>query len=92
VVVGLAVFAAGAGLATLVRPFLIQALFGTTRIGYLNGRLAQAQQLARAAGPVTAAVAATAVTYRALFMVFAAAFCLLALAAARLHRRSLSPV
>jgi hypothetical protein len=88
VVAGLALFAGGAGLATLVRPYLIQALFGTTRIGYLNGRLAQVQQLARAAGPVTAALAATAVTYSALFIVFAAIFCLFSLGAVHLHRRS----
>jgi hypothetical protein len=61
---GIAVFAVGSGLTTLVRPCLVQTVFEGHESGYLNGRLAQAQQFARAAGPVLAAWAVTAVSYR----------------------------
>ncbi len=51
---GFAMFAGGAGLATLVRPYLVQTEFSLGRAGYLNGLLARAQQLARAAAPILA--------------------------------------
>ena len=76
--VGIAVFAVGSGLTTLVRPYLVHSLFEGHETGYLNGRLAQAQQLARAAGPVLAAWAVTAITYGALLAVLGAAFAALA--------------
>lgn len=85
VFIGLALFAAGAGLTTLVRPYLVQTMFERHRAGYLNGRLAQAQQLARAAGPVVAAAVASASSYRAVLAVFGAGFALLALGASALH-------
>jgi MFS family permease len=79
-VVGIAaalmVFAGGAGLSTLARPHFTQTSFGVGRAGYLNGRLARWQQLARAAGPIGAAVLASGAGYGAvlggLAMVFAA--------------------
>ena len=75
VAVALMVFAAGAGLATLARPHFTQTWFGVDRSGTLNGRLARWQQLARAAGPIGAAVLASGVGYGAVLgglgMVFA---------------------
>lgn len=61
--VGLALFAIGSGLTTLVRPYLAHTLFESSQAGYLNGRVVQAQQIARAAGPVLAAWAVTSVSY-----------------------------
>ena len=72
--VGIAVFAVGSGLTTLVRPYLVLAVFEGHETGYINGRLAQAQQLARAAGPVLVAWAATVVSYSAALAVFGVAF------------------
>jgi hypothetical protein len=71
---GIAVFALGSGLTTLVRPYLVHAVFEGHEAGYINGRLAQAQQLARAAGPVLVAWAATVVSYSAALAVVGAAF------------------
>lgn len=50
-----AIFAMGAGLTTLARPQLVQTLFTVPRAGYLNGRIARAQQIGRACGPVSIA-------------------------------------
>jgi hypothetical protein len=72
--VGIAVFAVGSGLTTLVRPYLIHTVFEGHETGYLNGRLAQAQQVARAAGPVLAAWAVTMVSYSAVLAVLGVAF------------------
>ena len=72
--VGIAVFAVGSGLTTLVRPYLVHTVFEGHEVGYLNGRLAQAQQLARAAGPVLAALAVTVVSYSAVLALFGVAF------------------
>ena len=77
--VGIAFFAAGSGLTTLVRPYLVHAVFGGHGPGYMNGRLAQAQQLARAAGPVLAAWAVTLVSYSAVLAILGVAFGVLAL-------------
>jgi MFS family permease len=63
--VGIAVFAVGSGLTTLVRPYLVHAIFDGYETGYLNGRIAQAQQLARAAGPVLAGWVVMTVSYSA---------------------------
>lgn len=60
VVAGVAVFAAGSGLTTLARPFLVQGRFALDVAGLVNGRLARAQQLTRAAGPAMASLAASA--------------------------------
>jgi hypothetical protein len=55
---GVATFAAGAGLTALARPYLVQGRFALEHAGLVNGRLARAQQLARAAGPIAASAAA----------------------------------
>jgi MFS family permease len=72
--VGIAVFAVGSGLTTLVRPYLVHTVFEGHETGYLNGRLAQAQQVARAAGPVLAAWAVTAITYSTVLAILGLAF------------------
>ena len=77
--VGLALFAVGSGLTTLVRPYLVDTVSGGHETGHLNGRLAQAQQVARAAGPVLAAWAATAVSYSAVLGVLGVTFAGLAI-------------
>jgi MFS family permease len=77
---GIMVFALGAGLTTLVRPHLIQALVGNESGGYLNGRIARHQQLARAAGPLAIAWLAGPVGYATVFAVIAGAFTVVALA------------
>jgi predicted MFS family arabinose efflux permease len=51
---GVTTFALGAGVNTLVRPQLVQVMYGLRRAGYINGILARTQNLARAGGPVVA--------------------------------------
>lgn len=80
---GIALFAGGAGLTTLVRPYLVHAVFGDGVAGYLNGRLAQAQQLARAGGPVLVASLAAAAGYGPVLALLGVVFALLAVAATR---------
>ena len=77
---GIAVFALGAGLMTLIRPHLVQTVFSMERAGYLNGLVARSQQLARAAGPVLAVGVASVVGYGAVFGAFASALAVLAIA------------
>jgi MFS family permease len=72
--VGIGLFAVGSGLTTLVRPFLVHTVFEGHETAYLNGRLAQAQQVARAAGPVLAAWAVTMVSYSAVLALLGVAF------------------
>ena len=74
------VFALGAGLTTLVRPHLIQTMFGTRSGGHLNGRIARQQQLARAAGPLAVAWLAGPVGYATVFTVIGGTFAVIALA------------
>ena len=73
-------FALGGGLATLVRPHLVQTLFDNRLGGYLNGRIARHQQLARAAGPLAVAWLAGLVGYATVFAMIAGAFTVVALA------------
>jgi hypothetical protein len=80
VAVGIMVFAAGAGLTTLVRPHLVQTMFSLEAAGYLNGRLARWQQLARAGGPILVAWLATVVGYGVVFGVLGVLFVVLGLA------------
>jgi MFS family permease len=82
IAVGTMTLALGAGVTTLVRPHLIHTTFSADSAGYLNGRLARAQQLARAAGPLALASLAGAVSYGAVFAVLALMFAGLALASA----------
>jgi MFS family permease len=77
---GTMMFALGAGLTTLVRPHLIQTLFSNRSGGYLNGRIARHQQLARAAGPLVIAWFAGLVGYSTVFGVIAGTFTVVALA------------
>jgi hypothetical protein len=77
---GIAIYATGAGQTTLVRPYLVQTLFTIERSGYLNGVLARAQQLARAAGPVAAVSIGSGLGYGALFAIFGLSFTALTVA------------
>jgi hypothetical protein len=74
---GVMVFAAGAGLTTLARPYWVLQSIGVERAGRANGIIARAQQVARAAGPVAAAALAESTGYGVVF----AALALLLLAA-----------
>lgn len=58
--IGVVVFAGGAGLTTLARPYLVLHVYGADQSGRVNGVIARGQQLARAAGPVSAAAFASA--------------------------------
>ena len=69
---GVIVFAGGAGLTTLARPYLVLHVYGADRAGEINGVIARGQQLARAAGPVSAAALATSVGYSFVFAALAA--------------------
>lgn len=64
---GVAVFASGAGLTTLARPYLVLQVYGLEHAGAVNGVIARGQQLARAAGPVSAAALATVSGYGLVF-------------------------
>jgi hypothetical protein len=77
---GITLFALGAGLTTLVRPHLIQTIFSPERGGYLNGRIAGRQQLARASGPILVAWLASVFGYGAVFAGLGATFVILGLA------------
>ncbi|HET9484752.1 MAG TPA: hypothetical protein VFO79_12405, partial [Xanthomonadales bacterium] len=54
---GVALFALGAGMHTLARPWLVPALFGVAASGRVNGSIARAQGYARAAAPFAGAAA-----------------------------------
>lgn len=71
-VVGVILFAAGAGLTTLARPYWVLHSYGADRAGHANGVIARAQQLSRAAGPVAAAAAAGHTGYPVVFAVLGA--------------------
>ena len=64
---GVALFASGAGLTTLARPYLVLHAYGVERAGQINGVIARGQQLARAAGPVSAAALADVTGYGKVF-------------------------
>jgi MFS family permease len=78
---GVLLFAAGAGLTTLARPFLVLDRYGAERSGYANGVIARGQQLARAAGPIVAAALAESTGYGVVFAVLAAILVIAALMA-----------
>ena len=69
--IGVLTFAGGAGLTTLARPYLVLHLYGAERGGYANGVIARGQQLARAAGPVSAAAFAGVTGYSRVFATLA---------------------
>jgi predicted MFS family arabinose efflux permease len=64
---GVIVFAAGSGLTTLARPYWVLQKYGAQHAGFANGVIARAQQLARAAGPVSAAALAESRGYGLVF-------------------------
>jgi MFS family permease len=69
--IGVAVFAGGAGLTTLARPYLVLHVYGADRAGAVNGVIARGQQLARAGGPVSAAALASVTGYGRVFAALA---------------------
>ena len=69
---GVIVFAGGAGLTTLARPYLVLHAYGPERAGAVNCVIARGQQIARAGGPVSAAALASATGYGRVFLVLAA--------------------
>ncbi|MBL8298856.1 MAG: hypothetical protein JNN30_10975 [Rhodanobacteraceae bacterium] len=79
-VLAVALFGAGAGLHTLVRPVVVPILFGVGMAARAGGSIARAQGAARAAGPFAAATAAGWMGSSAVFLVL----CLLLLACASL--------
>jgi len=78
--IGVAIFAAGAGLMTLARPYLVVSVFSIDRAGHLNGQLAGVQNIARAGGPVLAMGLASAVGFSVMFGVLATIVAALAVA------------
>lgn len=70
--IGVSLFACGAGLTTLARPYLVLQVYGAQHAGQINGVIARGQQLARAAGPVAAAAVATSSGYPLVFAMLAA--------------------
>jgi MFS family permease len=68
---GVMIFAGGAGLTTLARPYWVLHRFGPERAGEANGIIARYQQVARAAGPVSAAALADSTGYGVVFVVLA---------------------
>ncbi len=65
---GVMTFATGAGLTTLARPHLVQSLVAIEHAGVVNGRLARAQQLTRAAGPFAVSALAARVSHSAVLI------------------------
>lgn len=53
--VAVAVFGLGAGLQTLAKPWLVQAIYGSSSAGQWNGEIARVQGFARAVTPVAVA-------------------------------------
>ena len=64
---GVSAFAAGAGLTTLARPYLVLHQYGPARAGHANGVIARGQQVARA-GPVAAAALGATQGYEVVFV------------------------
>jgi MFS family permease len=64
IAVGVALFAMGNGVMTLIRPHVVQSAFGVASAGARNGAIARAQQFARALGPIGATSLAGVVGYQ----------------------------
>jgi MFS family permease len=77
---GVGAFALGAGLMTLVRPYLVQSVFGAAASGDAGGLITRAQQIARAAGPIAGAAFAASFGYETMFVLLAIVLAVLALA------------
>lgn len=86
VAVGVMTFAAGSGLTTLARPYLVQAEFPIAQSGFVNGRLARAQQLSRALGPIAASSVASLTSQSTMLLVLGAILGVTALLAAAPRR------
>lgn len=85
---GVILFAIGAGLTTLARPYWVLNSYGPERAGHANGVIARAQQIARAAGPVSAAAAAGLTGYPVVFGALAIVLvCVMAGLAAEMPKR-----
>jgi MFS family permease len=69
--IGVIVFAAGTGLTTLGRPYMVLHRYGPQRAGSANGIIARGQQIARAIGPVAATALAGVTGYGVVFGVLA---------------------
>ena len=82
---GVALFAAGSGLATLARPYLVAMFYEADRAGEMNGRFARWQQLARAGGPVSAAALAGVTSYGVVFGILAAVLSAVAVVLSRVR-------
>jgi MFS family permease len=76
---GIAAFAAGSGLTTLARPHLLQEAVGAASYGAVNGRVARAQQVTRALGPVAASALAAVASHAVVLLVLGGALALLPL-------------
>jgi hypothetical protein len=81
VAIGVATFAAGSGLTTLARPYLVQCLFPVEQMGSVNGQVSRVQQLTRAVGPIAASVAASSTSYTTVLLIASAGLATLALVA-----------
>lgn len=92
VAAGIMIFALGAGLTSLARPYLVQAMDSGAAAGVLNGRIARQQQIARAGGPVAVAWLAGPLGYPAVFALMAVIFTAVALASQRMLRRPVAHV
>jgi MFS family permease len=79
--IGVATFAAGSGLTTLARPYLVQCLFPVDQIGFVNGHVSRAQQLTRAVGPIAASVMASSTSYTTVLLLASAGLAVLAFVA-----------
>lgn len=88
---GIAVFGLGAGLHTVARPWIVPQLFGVAAAGRVNGAIARAQGLARAAGPVVAAAATARVGGGPVFLSLALLLLLSCPLAFRIAGRAASP-
>jgi MFS family permease len=85
---GVMIFAAGAGLTTLARPYWVLHAYGADHAGAANGVIARGQQMARAAGPVSAAAMADATGYAAVFATLAVLLALASILTTSRGRRS----
>jgi MFS family permease len=72
VAAGITIFAVGAGLMTLARPHLLHTICKVEHVGYANGRVAGAQNVARAGGPILAVGLASVIGYGPTFGILAA--------------------
>jgi MFS family permease len=86
IVMATVLFALGAGLTTLIRPYVTHTIFGGRNEGYVNGQIARQQQFARALGPFVAAWLAGVLGYAAMLAVIAATFTAAALMSGRAFR------